>query len=230
MRSALTTGPMSSADAARRSGRTAPASAVGDLADLAARRELGVAGRRRAGRRRRRGRRDRPMRAAEATDCGRRRWRSALADGRRARPTARTPDGGRPTADAAGRRRRADGAGPTAPTPTRRRCRRGRGSGPASAVGGGVAQADRLGLDVDEAVARRCDRRVAEALADEDRLDLVGGDVRSCEADLPARAAGVVDRELEALLPPVERGQEDEDQARDRDERARRGRTSGACR
>ena len=55
-----------------------------------------------------------------------------------------------------------------------------------------------------------------EALLGEDRLDLVGRDVRVLEADLPLRPARVVDRELKAGV--GERGQEDEDEARDGDD------------
>ena len=64
------------------------------------------------------------------------------------------------------------------------------------------------------------ERRRLEALLREDRLDLVRRDGRVLEPDLPARPAGVVDRELE---PGVgERGQEDEDEARDRDDSEKR--------
>ncbi len=66
------------------------------------------------------------------------------------------------------------------------------------------------------------DRRRLEALLREDGLDLVGRHVRVLEPDLPVRAAGVVDRELQAAA-LGERRQQDEDQARDREEPARRG-------
>ena len=48
--------------------------------------------------------------------------------------------------------------------------------------------------------ARLDDRARLEALLGEDLLDLVGRDVRVLEADLPAGAAGVVDRELQARV------------------------------
>ena len=52
----------------------------------------------------------------------------------------------------------------------------------------------------------------------EDVGDLIGAHVRVLETDLPGRPAGVVDRELEALLAAGQRGQEDEDEAGDGDE------------
>ena len=112
----------------------------------------------------------------------------------------------RPRRDGA-RRSPADGAGDAAAT--RRSLEadaRGGGAGVGAGrfgVGGGrpATEADRRRLDVEEAVAAACDRRVAEALRREDGLDLPSA-VTFCvrEPDLPARAAGVVDRELEALL------------------------------
>ena len=53
----------------------------------------------------------------------------------------------------------------------------------------------------------------------EDPADILRGDVRVLEPDRPLRAAGVVDRELEARRAVRERRQQDEDQAGDRDER-----------
>ena len=52
-----------------------------------------------------------------------------------------------------------------------------------------------------------------EALRGEHVLHLRGRDVRVREPDDPTRAAGVVDRELQALLAARQRRQEDEDQA-----------------
>jgi hypothetical protein len=46
------------------------------------------------------------------------------------------------------------------------------------------------------------------------RLDLIGGDIGVLELNLPDRAAGVVDGELEARLAVGERRKQDEDQAR----------------
>ena len=80
-------------------------------------------------------------------------------------------------------------------------------------------QADRLGLDLDVARAGP-DRRGLEVVRGEDRLDLLRRHGRILELDLPARAAGVVDRELQARV--RERRDEDEEQARDREERRQR--------
>ena len=44
------------------------------------------------------------------------------------------------------------------------------------------------------------DFRVAQALLSQDELDLIDGGVRVLELELPDRAAGVVDRELDAHL------------------------------
>ena len=74
---------------------------------------------------------------------------------------------------------------------------------------------DLHGLDVDEARAG-LDRGGFQPLRLEHGLDLVGRDVRVLEADLPRRATGVVDRELQARV--GERGEEDEEQARDGDD------------
>ena len=72
-----------------------------------------------------------------------------------------------------------------------------------------------LGLDLDE-LGAGLDRGRLEALLGEDGLDLVGRHVRVLEADLPAGPARVVDRELESRI--RDRGQQDEDQARDGEE------------
>ena len=53
---------------------------------------------------------------------------------------------------------------------------------------------------------------------------------RVLEPDLPGRAAGVVDRELQPDRAARDRRQEDEDQAGDREQERRRRRTSAACR
>ena len=148
------------------------------------------------------------------------------------------PDGaGEPDGDA-------DGAGDAdgLPLGAALRARRGRGSGtraaatrsrsasdaPGLADGLGLLEVGQLlGLDLDE-VGAGLDRDRLEALLGEDRLDLVGRDIRVLEADLPARPAGVVDRELEARV--GERRQEDEDEARDGDDQGEDDRTSAASR
>ena len=78
-----------------------------------------------------------------------------------------------------------------------------------------------LGADLHEARARLAladlgDLRVV-ALRCDDGLHLVGRHVRVLELDRPDRAAGEVDRELEAHLAARDRAEQDEDQARDRD-------------
>ena len=75
------------------------------------------------------------------------------------------------------------------------------------------------GPDLDEAGAGRQRGRL-EAVLGEDRLDLVGRDGRVLELDLPPGPPGVVDAELEAGV--RERGQEDEDQPRDREDQRER--------
>ena len=132
-----------------------------------------------------------------------------LAEAARRRRGGGSTDGlgarGRRRARARGRRRaRAPATGaPATRTPTAA------ASGRASTRPIGIVLISRnpsLGLD----------HRRLEALRREELADLGGLDVRVLELDDPARAAGVVDRELQAGV--GERRQQDEEQSRDREE------------
>ena len=80
--------------------------------------------------------------------------------------------------------------------------------------------------DVRSPLCARRDRRVARSWSSR-TASPVGLGVPFFEVDLPHRAAGVVDGELDADLARRDGRQEDEDEARDGDESAERGRTSG---
>ena len=62
------------------------------------------------------------------------------------------------------------------------------------------------------------DLGVGYALLDQDRIDLVRRYVGILELNLPDRAAGVIDGELQAHLAVRGRGQADEDQAGNQDQ------------
>ena len=207
----------SSATPARRSGRSASWRALTIRPPLPSVGSCGVAGR---GRRRRRGR------SATARGSARRtRWGSVTATGWRSATGSATPTAAEPDGAAEGGRRDGRPTPRRRPTPTERRRSR-----PALADGASVGdrararggeQPERLGLDVHEAVVLLHDDRLERRSRGTPPRPASAPTLRVGEADLPGRPAGVVDRELEAVLAAGQGVRRMKKRPGDRDERAR---------